>query len=43
MVMRVARHAVVKVNGEIIGEAWKMLSNDDIIEAGGQRYSFYLK
>jgi len=43
MVMRVARQAVVKVNGEIIGDAWKMLSTDDVIEAGGQRYSFYLK
>lgn len=43
MVMRVARQVVVKVNGEIIGDAWKMLSTDDVIEAGGQRYSFYLK
>ena len=43
MVMRVAKQGVVRVNGEIIGEAWKMLENDDVIELGKDRYSFYLK
>ena len=43
MVMRVSRQAEVRVNGENIGEAWKMLENDDVIEVGRSRYSFYLK
>ncbi|MEW5787742.1 MAG: FHA domain-containing protein [Pseudomonadota bacterium] len=43
MVMRVSRQAVVRVNGENIGEAWKLLESDDVIEVGKDRYSFYLK
>lgn len=43
VVMRVARQAVVRVNGENIGEAWKVLESDDVIDLGRDRYSFYLK
>ncbi len=43
MVMRVAKQSEVRVNGENIGEAWKMLENEDVIDLGKDRYSFYLK
>lgn len=41
MVFRVAKSGEVRVNGKGIGEAWQMLDNDDVIEFGKERFSFF--
>lgn len=43
MLVRVAGRENVQVNGKSIGEAWQMLEDNDVIQLGNDRYSFYLK
>lgn len=39
--MRVAGRGSPRVNGEAIGEAWRDLNINDVIEVGADRYTYY--
>lgn len=39
--MRVAGHGSLRVNGQAIGDAWRDLNVNDVLEVGADRYTFY--